>query len=172
MEYLNSLWQVGVIALAIGALVGALAYRYFSPSVRQSEEIKSQLDHAKRELSNYKASVNSHFEKTSELVNDLTQNYVKVYKHLAEGAQTLGNSRELNKLLEQQQGKMLLKVGDETETSNTAATPNLESSATSEGVAEPLSTEAREKTGSPVKEAVASNTEAIATDETAEIVNG
>ena len=167
VEYLNSLWQVGVIALAIGALVGALAYRYFSPSVRQSEEIKSQLDHAKRELSNYKASVNSHFEKTSELVNDLTQNYVKVYQHLAEGAQTLGNSRELNKLLEQQQGKVLLTVGDETGTSNTAATSNLESSATSEGVAEPLSTEARGKTASPGKEAVASNTETTATAETA-----
>lgn len=166
MEYINSLWQVGVIALVAGAMIGALAYRFFSPSVRQSEEIKSELDHAKRQLSNYKASVNSHFEKTSELVNDLTQNYVKVYQHLAEGAQTLGDSRELNRLLEQQQGKVLLTVGDETDASEAAAS-NLESPASTEAAGEPPSTKAGEKTGSRESAAVASNAEPTAASETA-----
>lgn len=166
MEYINSLWQVGVIALVAGAMIGALAYRYFSPSVRQSEEIKSELDHAKRQLSNYKASVNSHFEKTSELVNDLTQNYVKVYQHLAEGAQTLGNSRELNSLLEQQQGKVLLSVGDETDASETAVDSKAAPSTTGEAVQgsaqggdEPLPADDPEVTGSPEKASAASSAE-------------
>jgi uncharacterized membrane-anchored protein YhcB (DUF1043 family) len=166
VEYINSLWQVGIIALAAGAMIGALAYRYFSPSVRQSEEIKSELDHAKRELSSYRASVNSHFEKTSELVNDLTQNYVKVYRHLAEGAQTLGNSRELNSLLEQQQGKVLLTVGDETDAAETAVDSKPASSTTAETVQgsaqgddEPLPADDPEVTGSPEKATAASSAE-------------
>lgn len=113
MENLQSIWQVGLIALAAGALIGALAYRLFAPSVARANKVRSELETARQELIDYRASVNRHFDKTSELVNDLTQNYVKVYQHLAEGAQNLGGSRELNRLLEQQPGKVLLAVDDD-----------------------------------------------------------
>ena len=121
MEFIDSIWQVGIIALLAGVMIGALAYRIFSPSVKQSDGLRTELDNARQELTDYRASVNSHFAKTSELVNDLTHNYVRVYQHLAEGAQTLGDSRELNKLLEQQQGKVLLAVDDESESTEAAA---------------------------------------------------
>jgi hypothetical protein len=79
-------------------------------------------------LSSYKASVDSHFDKTSELVNDLTQNYVKVYRHLAEGAQTLGNNRALTNLLEQHQGKVAISVDDEISAGDTVADGEYEDS--------------------------------------------
>jgi uncharacterized membrane-anchored protein YhcB (DUF1043 family) len=113
VENIESIWQLGLLALAAGALIGALGYRLFAPSLTRADKLRSELEAARQELIDYKASVNSHFDKTSELVNDLTQNYVKVYQHLAEGAQTLGGSRQLNNLLEQQQGKVLLTVDDE-----------------------------------------------------------
>jgi uncharacterized membrane-anchored protein YhcB (DUF1043 family) len=116
VDYVNSLWQIGIIALVAGALIGALAYRLLAPSVKQAEKTKSELDLARKELSSYQASVSSHFNKTSDLVNDLTQNYVKVFRHLAEGAQTLGDSRTLTNLLQQHQGKVLISVDDETST--------------------------------------------------------
>jgi len=112
MENLESIWQVGGLALLAGAFIGALGYRLFAPSVTRANKIRSELEAARQELIDYRASVNKHFDKTSELVNDLTQNYVKVYRHLAEGAQALGGSRELNRLLEQQPGKVLLTVDD------------------------------------------------------------
>lgn len=121
MDYVNSVWQIGIIALVAGAMIGALAYRLLAPSVKQADKIKSELKMAREELSSYKASVNNHFNKTSELVNDLTQNYVKVYRHLAEGAQTLGDSRTLTNLLEQHQGKVLISVDDETYARDTIA---------------------------------------------------
>ena len=114
MDYVNSVWQLGIIALVAGAMIGALVYRLLAPSVKQADKTKSELDMAREELNTYKASVNSHFDKTSELVSDLTQNYVKVYQHLAEGAQTLGDSKTLTNLLEQHQGKVLISVDDET----------------------------------------------------------
>jgi uncharacterized membrane-anchored protein YhcB (DUF1043 family) len=86
VDYVNSVWQIGIIALVAGVMIGALAYRLLAPSLKKADKTKSELDKAREELSSYKVSVNSHFNKTSELVNDLTQNYVKVYRHLAEGA--------------------------------------------------------------------------------------
>ena len=121
MDYVNSVWQLGIIALVAGAMIGALAYRLLAPSVKQVDKIRSELDMAREELSSYQASVNSHFNKTSELVNDLTQNYVKVYRHLAEGAQTLGDSTTLTNLLEQHQGKVLISVDDDTNVRDTIA---------------------------------------------------
>ncbi len=114
MEYLHSVWQISIIALLAGAMIGALAYRLLAPSVRQAGKIKTELDVAREELNSYQTSVNQHFNKTSELVNDLTQNYVKVYQHLAEGAQTLGDSKAFTSLLEQHQARVSMAVDDET----------------------------------------------------------
>jgi uncharacterized membrane-anchored protein YhcB (DUF1043 family) len=121
VDYVNSVWQIGIIGLVAGAMIGALAYRLLAPSVKRADKTKSELDMAREELSSYKASVNNHFNKASELVNDLTQNYVKVYRHLAEGAQTLGDSRTLTNLLEQHQGKVLISVDDENNAGDTIA---------------------------------------------------
>ena len=113
MEDPTSVWQIGIIALLAGAMIGVLAYRLLSPSVKQADQIKSERDSARKELDDYKASVNQHFDKTSELVNDLTQNYVKVYQHLAEGAQSLGESKNFNNLLEQRPGKLSIALAEQ-----------------------------------------------------------
>ncbi|MCH8106167.1 MAG: YhcB family protein [Proteobacteria bacterium] len=112
MDYAISVWQITIIALVAGAMIGGLVYRLFSPSVKQAEKIKTDLYQVRGELASYKASVRQHFEKTSELVNDLTQNYVRVYQHLAEGAQTLGDNKAFPSLLEQHQGKISIAIDD------------------------------------------------------------
>jgi uncharacterized membrane-anchored protein YhcB (DUF1043 family) len=150
VDYVNSVWQISTIALIAGAMIGALAYRLLAPSVKQADKTKSELDTAREELSSYKASVDSHFDKTSELVNDLTQNYVKVYRHLAEGAQTLGDSRTLTNLLEQHQGKVLISVDDETSSRDTIAGDEFEDSVvTPETPVEAVDEHAEPFVGSP-----------------------
>ena len=114
MEITGSILLIGVIALTAGALIGALAYRLLAPSIRQAEQVKSELDAARDDLESYRDSVNEHFDKTAELVNELTQDYVKVYQHLAEGAQTLGDGKRFDNLLEQQPGKVAIAVDDDT----------------------------------------------------------
>jgi uncharacterized membrane-anchored protein YhcB (DUF1043 family) len=121
VEYLDSVWQIGIIALVAGVMIGALAYRLLAPSIKQADQIKTELDAARDELDSYRTSVGQHFDKTSELVNDLTQNYVKVYQHLAEGAQTLGDSKTFNNLLEQQPGRVSIAVDDAADTADMAA---------------------------------------------------
>ena len=121
MENLTSVWLIGLMALVAGVLIGALAYRLFSSSKDKTEQIRSELDETRDELSAYKASVQTHFDKTSELVNELTQNYARVYQHLAEGAHTLGDSQALNNLLEQQPGRVVIAVDEETAESDPLA---------------------------------------------------
>jgi uncharacterized membrane-anchored protein YhcB (DUF1043 family) len=106
-------WLMGIGALIGGGIIGAIAYRNLAPTRNAASNLKAELDQARDEMESYKASVNNHFEKTSELVNELTQDYVKVYKHLAEGAQVLGDGREFTHVLEQHQGKVLISVDSE-----------------------------------------------------------
>ncbi len=112
MEFKYSILLIGLITLAAGVLIGALAYRLLAPSVKKADKVKSELDDAKEELESYKAGVTQHFDKTAELVNDLAQNYVKVYQHLADGAQTLGASKSFKDLMEQHQGKAAIAVDE------------------------------------------------------------
>ena len=140
MENMDSIWLIGVLALLAGALIGVLAYRWYSASsVRQAAEAKSELRKTRAEFEAYKASVDRHFDKTSELVNELTQNYVRVYQHLADGAQTLGNSGVLTELLEQNKGRVTIALEGESEaargsekpgTSSNTEQPQSESAAT------------------------------------------
>ncbi len=118
MEHVYSVWQIGIISLVAGAMIGALAYRLLAPSVKQAAKVKTELEVTREELDSYKSNVNQHFNKTSELVNNLTQNYVKVYQHLAEGAQSLGDSKTFTSLLEQHQGMVSIALDDETNVTN------------------------------------------------------
>lgn len=113
MEFESSVWQIAIIAFVAGAMIGALAYRLLSPSVQQAGKVKTDLEQTRDELEKYKINVGQHFDKTSELIEDLTKDYVKVYRHLADGAQALGDNRTLSNLLEKHQ------VGTSISTDNT-----------------------------------------------------
>lgn len=121
MDYGNAVWQIGILALIAGIMIGLLAYRHLGPSKKEAEKFRQELEDARTEMDSYKASVNQHFDKTSELVNDLTQNYVKVYQHLAEGAQSLGVSKSFDNLLEQHQGRVSIAVDVDTNAADVIA---------------------------------------------------
>lgn len=112
MEIELLVWQISLIAMVAGLLIGAMGYRYFAPSKKHAEEVQSELDKAREELNQYKADVSQHFDRTAELVNDLAQNYVNVYQHLADGAQTLGASKSFNELYGQGQGNPAIGLDD------------------------------------------------------------
>jgi len=119
MDPVYLIWLFAIGALTGGGIIGAIIYRNLAPGKKQTEDIKAELDAARLEMETYKTSVNSHFDKTAELVNGLTQDYVKVYRHLAEGAQTLGDGRDFTNVLEQHQGKVLISVDSDKTTQET-----------------------------------------------------
>jgi uncharacterized membrane-anchored protein YhcB (DUF1043 family) len=83
----NSVWIIGIVALAAGALIGYLMGRSGDNSGQQ--KLVDQLNEAQQELSVYKEEVNGHFEKTAALVNNLTESYREVHQHLAQGSESL-----------------------------------------------------------------------------------
>lgn len=84
---MENLWLISVAALVVGALIGYLMGR--AGGGNNQAEIAAQLEDTKKELEEYKAEVTTHFEKTAELVNNLTNSYKDVHEHLATGAQGL-----------------------------------------------------------------------------------
>ncbi len=119
MDPVHLFWLFGIGTLVGGGIIGAIAYRNLTPTIKEANNLKAELDEARQEMESYKDSVNSHFDKTSELVNELTQDYVKVYRHLAEGAQALGDGKDFTNVLEQHQGKVLISVDDEPKVQDT-----------------------------------------------------
>lgn len=86
---LSWVWATGLIAFAFGLAVGvSVAYLAFG-SKRQTRELHEQIDTLQQELDNYRSQVGSHFQRTSELVQKMTQSYREVYAHLATGSQAL-----------------------------------------------------------------------------------
>lgn len=80
----SNIWIIGVVALALGALIGYLLGRSGNGSEQQQA-----LEDVQQELAAYKEKVASHFEETADLVTKMTESYRDVYKHLASSAQTL-----------------------------------------------------------------------------------
>ncbi|MBI5505395.1 MAG: DUF1043 family protein [Deltaproteobacteria bacterium] len=72
--------------LAIGIALG-LAIGYFAfPAIRQAKRLREELEGLRREHEVYKAGVSEHFQKTADLVGEMTKSYAAVYDHLAGGA--------------------------------------------------------------------------------------
>jgi len=84
----GNIWIITLAALAIGALIGYLLGRSGGSS-SQKRALQEELDTARHELEEYKTQVGRHFEETAELVNGLSEQYRKVYQHLASSAETL-----------------------------------------------------------------------------------
>ncbi len=120
MVSIDPVWLFGGIALLAGVLIGVVICRRFTPTITDVDELRVKLEHSRSELESYRLSVNGHFNKTSDLINELTQDYVKVYQHLAEGAQTLSDAPEFSHVLEHRKGKEPISTGEEVGSQDTA----------------------------------------------------
>ena len=87
---------VGGLGLILGLLIGMLIMRLINGSGSSKAELQTKLEAVEAEYEAHKESVNNHFETTSELVNDLTESYVKVYKHLSLGATNLSGAVDVS----------------------------------------------------------------------------
>ena len=83
------IWLVGFICFAIGLVVGAIAYQQLKSDEAKVRMLEEQLENLEREHETYKDNVHSHFNNTATLLNNLTDSYREVYRHMAAGAQAL-----------------------------------------------------------------------------------
>ena len=85
------LWQIGigVAAFVIGLGAGLALRRPDRRMKAQIEALRGELQDKQREYDQHRARVDKHFERTSDLFRNLTEQYTELYGHLAEGAREL-----------------------------------------------------------------------------------
>ncbi len=89
MDFFSLSLLVALLAFATGIAVGLAIYKFMHSDDARARKLEDELIQLKQEHQDYKQGVTEHFSKTSDLVNNLTEDYVKVYKHLAESAESL-----------------------------------------------------------------------------------
>lgn len=89
---------IGLLALAIGLIIGFVLARTLHPQARERKDLEEQLLQSQDQLKSYQQEVTAHFAKTSDLINNLSHSYRDVHEHLATSAMHLTNpeiSRQL-----------------------------------------------------------------------------
>lgn len=92
MESMPIDWLSYGITFIVGSAVGSLLMYWLQPASLKSRNLEKQLSEAEQNQADFQEKVSTHFEQTAELFSGLTDQYQKVYKHLANGSQTLCNN--------------------------------------------------------------------------------
>ena len=85
-------WNAAILlafgaGLVLGAVtVGLLQRRTGGAARERARQLGIEVDEAREELGAQRAEVAKHFTETSDLFRDLTEQYTRLYAHLAEGA--------------------------------------------------------------------------------------
>lgn len=89
MYSLELLLTVALAATIIGVMAGYFITQRSSPSQQSQQHMEHQLEELQQQQENYQHEVSEHFVETAKLLNQMTDSYREVHKHLAKGAQLL-----------------------------------------------------------------------------------
>lgn len=78
------MWEV--LMFLLGGIAGAVVCYVVLARARSESNIERQLRELQEEFTAYRENVNQHFNRTADLVNNLTETYVKVQKHLEDAS--------------------------------------------------------------------------------------
>ena len=110
-----SIWLIAIGSLAVGIVIGIAFTRRLGTDAIRVQHLEEKLESMSESHMEYRNNVSEHFNTTSELINQMTDSYKKVYGHLAIGAQDLCSDQVAEKLLPLQPDAMF---ESETVTSN------------------------------------------------------
>ena len=94
-----SIWFIVIGSLAIGIVIGIAFTRRLGSDAIRIQHLEEKLESMSETHMEYRNNVSEHFDMTSELINQMTDSYKKVYGHLAIGAQDLCSDQVAEKLL-------------------------------------------------------------------------
>lgn len=85
------MWSIGLISFAFGLAVGYAIHFFLNPGDSRAKTLEQELERLRGESEAYRNQVVEHFQRTSELVQDMTSSYRAVYEHLASSSRQLCN---------------------------------------------------------------------------------
>jgi hypothetical protein len=95
-------WVVGLIVVAVTALVFYQLGKNQSPAQQKIEELENAVVNKDAELQRYKQQVTEHFQQTAHLFGKVTQEYQALYQHMANSSQFLVGAQPFKNALENQ----------------------------------------------------------------------
>ena len=101
-----SIWLIAIGSLAVGIVIGIAFTRRLGTDATRIQQLEEKLESMSESHTEYRTNVSEHFNMTSELINQMTDSYKKVYEHLASGAQDLCSDQVAEKLLPLQSDAM------------------------------------------------------------------
>ena len=94
-----SIWFITIGSLATGIVIGIAFTKRLGTDAIRVQHLEEKLESLSESHAEYRNNVSEHFNMTSELINQMTDSYKKVYGHLAIGAQDLCSDQVAEKLL-------------------------------------------------------------------------
>lgn len=79
-------WAMALCIFVAGGAVGWVVSRLKDPAEKQRRELERLLAESQAALFAYREQVTRHFQGTAEKVNQLTEDYRELHRHLSEGA--------------------------------------------------------------------------------------
>ena len=108
-----SIWFIAIGSLSVGIVIGIAFTKRLGTDAARVQHLEEKLESMSESHLEYRNNVSEHFNVTSGLISQMTNNYKKVYDHLAIGAQDLCSNQVAEKLLPLQSDAMF-----ENETAN------------------------------------------------------
>ncbi|MFP1740151.1 Z-ring associated protein ZapG [Lonsdalea quercina] len=90
-------WEYALIGFVIGVIIGAVAMRFGNRKLRQQQVLQHELEKSKADLEQYRQELVGHFARSAELLDNMADDYRKLYQHMAKSSNDLlseGQSRE------------------------------------------------------------------------------
>ncbi|MGA7801410.1 MAG: DUF1043 family protein [Gammaproteobacteria bacterium] len=115
-------WGIAIVLLAVGFAAGVLAFWLFRPKDRRARQLETELDKTREDLENYRADVTRHFQRTSQVFEELTENYKTLYTHLAAGAGELCGDQNRPPQLDIPENRLLAERNEAPQPTQTAPT--------------------------------------------------
>ncbi|MFP1723766.1 Z-ring associated protein ZapG [Lonsdalea quercina] len=82
-------WEYALIGLVIGVIIGAVAMRFGNRKLRQQQVLQHELEKSKADLEQYRQELVSHFARSAELLDNMADDYRKLYQHMAKSSNEL-----------------------------------------------------------------------------------
>ncbi|CAG9295607.1 Z-ring associated ZapG family protein [Celerinatantimonas diazotrophica] len=123
--------MTSLILVAAGVIIGVLISQILTHNHKHESSLKKELEQNQAEFKAYRKQVNEHFQSSAQMLDELAQQYQKIYQHMAEQSTQLLDDQRQNfpmfdpdkKILYPPTQSQLDAEIDETEESSPSAPP-------------------------------------------------
>lgn len=87
-----------IIGIVLGMIIGVILANVLSPKARKYNQVKHDLEDAKKELVAQKQIIVKHFSHSAEILDNMAKEFRRLYQHMAENSSSLISQEDLNAL--------------------------------------------------------------------------